>query len=238
MGKTICIVCGLLTPLVLYACTPIIPMMYIYMGPAPWGAIARATIFGLMIAVVIKCFVFILKSDFRSWTAVLYVCIANLVSTAFGVGIGGFASNGLFLLIGIILSFVVFQFIAKYFKKLPFFSHINERFLGVILALLFVLSTVSFFISQSLLDSPQSTTMYWIFKLIFTILAIALSFLVTVLVEEWVISDLYNSKYKTKKSFITPVLWANVVAFIIVFALAAVRVIPQRLQAPGFLIGE
>ncbi len=225
----------LLLPAVCFACTPVIPLMMVFLGPLPWGAIATASAFGLLIAVFLKCVVFLLKSDFRSWRAVVYMCAANFVSTILGVVMGGIVSVGLFALMSLPISFVIIYVLAEHFRIYPFFKDRSKAFIVAVLGLAYVVGIVSFVYAMGFQSSHP--VVYWILKCIFTTLLAGSSFMLTVLCEEAVISYLYGLSHTEGRSFFEPVVWANVVAFIVVFALAAAKALPQRLASPDFLIG-
>jgi len=80
-------------------------------------------------------------------------------------------------------------------------------------------------------------TGYWALKVLYCILAVGISFIISVVCEDRVITYLYTRKYKTQKSFLDAVLWANIAVFLVIFGIGAAIALPQRLASPNFLIG-
>lgn len=218
-----------------FACTPVVPLAMLFLGPVGWGAIAVSSVFGLLIAIFLKCVVFVWKSDFKSWRAVWYVIIANLVSTAIGGIIAFSMMNSMLIVLGIVALYFLFHYRAKIFSKYKLFKKQNTAFIPGMLTLTYFLVVVIFMVAIGV--RGVSLAGYWVLKILFSTIGIAMSLFLSVVYEEMVISDLYYRYKKERKSFLNPVVWANVIAFMIVITLAAAKVLPQRLAAPDFLIG-
>jgi len=222
-------------PIPCFGCTPIVPLAMLFIGPVGWGAVATTSGFGLLIAVFLKCIVFVWKSDFKSLRAVLYVIIANIVSTAVGLIIAFCMANFLFVILGIPALYLLFRYRAKMFNRYKFFKKQGPNFIAGMLTLTVFLTVVVFAVAIGVRD--ESHAAYWILKILFSTIGIALSLFLSVVYEEDVISELYFRHKKVRISFLKPIIWANVVAFLVVVALAAAKALPQRLAAPDFLIG-
>ncbi len=77
-----------IVPTVCFACEPIVPLAMLYSGTTLFGAIALKSAIGLLIAVLVKCFVFTWKSDFKNVRAIGYMIFANAYSTVPGILLG------------------------------------------------------------------------------------------------------------------------------------------------------
>jgi len=100
----------LIAPSSASACEPLVPLVWLFLAPTAVGGFLFASAVGFILIVVIKCAVFLWKSDFRSWSAVFYVLIANIVSAAVGVVVA-VAARGpglVFLFIGILVLFLAY----------------------------------------------------------------------------------------------------------------------------------
>ncbi|MGH7992654.1 MAG: hypothetical protein ACREDQ_04000, partial [Limisphaerales bacterium] len=88
------------------ACEPIFPMFQLLSGPTAGGAsLLKLSLFGLAIAVAIKCVAFALLERRLPWrSAVIYMLLANVVSTIPGVFVAACISSigGFFLALPII----------------------------------------------------------------------------------------------------------------------------------------
>lgn len=214
-----------------FACEPIVPLAMLYSGTTLFGAIALKSLIGLLIAVVIKCLVFYWKSDFKNVRAIGYMIFANVYSTIPGVLLGMTFSVPTMILLAYPILLIPAHNMKDYkpFRRLGMFGSA-----GILFALLFI----SLFVFGAAMNAQEGpATGYWALKVLYCILAVGISFTISVVCEDRVISFLYTRKYKTQKSFLDPVIWANIAVFLVIFGIGAAIALPQRLASPNFLIG-
>jgi hypothetical protein len=76
---------------------------------------------------------------------------------------------------------------------------------------------------------------YWIFKILFATLAVSVGMAISTILEEGAIARLARRTHG-QLSFFTSVVRANYITLGLVLLVAALKVLPQRLQAPHFLV--
>jgi hypothetical protein len=220
-----------IAPTVCFACEPIVPMVMLYSGTTLFGAIALKSGIGLLIAVVIKCLVFYWKSDFKNFRAIGYMSLGNVYSTIPGILLGMTFSVPTLILLAYPILLIPAHNMREYkpFRRLGTFGSA-----AILFALLFI-SLFVFGVAMSAQEGPA--TGYWALKVLYCILAVGISFIISVVCEDRVITFLYARKYKTQKSFLDAVIWANIAVFLVIFGIGAAIALPQRLASPNFLIG-
>lgn len=223
-------------PMASFACEPVVPLVMLCSGTTILGAIATTSLWGLLIAVVIKCIVFLWKSDFRKPKAIYYVTIANLYSMIPGIMIAIVFSAPALAMFGIGVAFLYLAFLipAKHLSKYERFEKLRPRSIAFILFAVSLATAVLWGLAMAIQDT--SYVGYWSLKIVYSIIAIGVSFLISVVCEDAIVTRLYERDYGGKKSFLEPVIWCNVVVFIVVVGIAAAIAIPERLGSPGFLI--
>ena len=95
------------------------------------------------------------------------------------------------------------------------------------------LSVVLFELAGSAL-AARSFVHYWIFKFIFVAMAAGTGILISAVLEECVIARL-SRRAHGNVSYYTPVLRANYLTLAIVLLVAALEMLPRRLNAPNFI---
>ena len=218
-------------PTACIACEPIVPLAMLYSGTTLFGAIAMKSLIGLLIAVVIKCLVFYWKSDFKNVRAIGYMIFANVYSTIPGILLGMTFSVQMLILLAYPTLLIPAHNMKEYrpFRRLGTFGSAGILF-ALIVASLFVFGA-----AMSAQEGPA--TGYWALKVLYCILAVGISFTISVVCEDRVITFLYTRKYKAQKSFLDPVIWANIAVFLVIFGIGTAIALPQRLASPNFLIG-
>jgi hypothetical protein len=89
--------------------------------------------------------------------------------------------------------------------------------------------------AQSAIGSRAPLHTYWVLKFLYIYSAIIISFALTTLWEEWVISGL--SKISSgKDSFLKSVAFANLITLLAVMLYAAGMMLPIRLKSGNFLV--
>jgi len=214
-----------------FACEPIVPMAMLYSGTTLFGAIALKSGIGLLLAVLVKCLVFYWKSDFKNVRAISYMILANVYSTIPGILLGITFSVPMLILLAYPILLLPSHNMKEYrpFRRLGTFGSA-----GVLFALLLI-SFVVFLAAMGAQEGPAAG--YWGLKVLYCILAVGISFIISVVCEDRVITYFYTRKYKTQKTFLDAVLWANIAVFLVSFGIGAAIALPQRLASPNFLIG-
>jgi hypothetical protein len=214
-----------------FACEPIVPMAMLYSGTTLFGAIALKSGIGLLLAVLVKCLVFYWKSDFKNVRAISYMILANVYSTIPGILLGITFSVPMLILLAYPILLIPSHNMKEYrpFRRLGTFGSA-----GVLFVLL-VISFIVFLAAMGAQEGPAAG--YWSLKVLYCILAVGISFIISVVCEDRVITYFYTRKYKTQKSFLDAVLWANIAVFLVIFGIGAAIALPQRLASPNFLIG-
>lgn len=225
---------SLLVPAFLYANEPLIPLIMLFLAPTTLGGAAFASLLGFVLILIIKCVVFILKSDFKSGAVVFYILIANIVSTFVGLVVAVMFTSSDVLLMGIIVLFLVFLLPARRLKQIKHFGKNSTWFIAFVLTLVTLITVVIFSFMIGYQSSPH---IYWPMKIFLSTLAIIISLVISVLYEEAVIAKLYKMRKKEEKSFLRPVIWSNIVAVGIIVLIGAIIALPARLKSPDFLIG-
>jgi hypothetical protein len=207
----------------------------IFLGPTLFGSLILSSALGLLLAVVIKIVVFLIISDYKSAHIVWMMLLANAVSTLIGFGIYISAAVPILMLFTLPVAFVCFLRVARNFHRHKIMMKRKPAENAVLLTGLLFVTIILYGAGQGALDFSNNLVVYWILKIISSILAMGLTLLFSIVIEEAVIAGLYKKLYKEDKNFLKPVLWANIIAFIIVFGAAAVKTLPIRLRTPGFL---
>lgn len=224
----------LLVPAFLYANEPLVPLIMLFLAPTTFGGAAFASFLGFLLILLVKCIVFISRSDFKTIRAVLYVLIANVVSTLVGTVVAMMFTSSDVLFMGIIVLFLVFLLPARRLKHFKRFEKNSTWFIAFALTLVTLITVVIFSFMIGYQASPH---IYWLSKILLCTIAIVISVLISVLYEEAVIAKLYKLQKKEDKSFLTPVLWSNIIGVGVVVLIGAIIALPARLKSPDFLIG-
>jgi hypothetical protein len=224
----------LLAPAFLYANEPLVPLIMLFLAPTTFGGVVFASFLGFLLILLVKCIVFILKSDFKTIRAVLYVLVANVVSTLVGTVVAMMFTSSDILFMGIIVLFIVFLIPARRLRHYKRFEKNSTWFIAFALTLITLITIVIFSFMIGYQASPH---IYWPLKVILSTIAIVISLLISVLYEEAVIAKFYKLQTKEEKSFITPVLWSNIIGVGLIVLVGAIIALPARLKSPDFLIG-
>jgi len=204
--------------------------MMLYSGTSYWSVVATNSALGLLLAIGVKSMVFIWKSDFKTFRAVIYMLLANMYSTLPGILLTvAFAAPMIILITPLI--YIIPARNMVWFKP---FERFNVIIIALILAALTFVTLLLWGAAWGLQDTSLSA--YWAIKFVYSSIAIGISFVITIACEESVISYLYERKYNQKRSFMEPVFWANAAVFILVVGIAAAVAIPKRLTSPDYLI--
>ena len=206
-----------------------------FLGPTLFGSFALSSTLGILLAVVIKIIVFLITSDYKSVHVVWMILVANFASTLIGFGIAITPMVPVLFLGTLPIAFVCFLFVARNFHRHKIMMKSKPAGIAFLLTVLLFGTIFLYGLAQGTLDFGKNMVNYWILKILSSILATGLTLLFSVVIEEAVIAWFYKRLYGEDKNFLKPVLWANIIAFLIVFGLAAAKSLPTRLRTPGFL---
>jgi hypothetical protein len=223
----------LFLPVFLYSNEPLVPFMILFVGPTTLGGLAFGSLIGFFLIIIIKILVFLWKSDFRSGWAVLFVIIANIVSTIIGVIVAGMFSSSLIFPFGAIVLYFVFLLPARRLARLEKFSKNSSWSIAFFFLIVVGITVVLFGLMSGFMAVPY---IYWSLKIVMATLAMGISLIISVVYEEAVISDLYKILRKERKSFMEPVLWGNIIGLGVLMLGAAIMALPERFASPDFLI--
>jgi hypothetical protein len=224
----------LLVPAVLYANEPLVPLIMLFLTPTTLGGAVYASLLGFVLILLIKCAVFIWKSDFKRIRVILFILIANIVSTLVGLIVAMMFTSSDMVFMGIVVLFLILLIPARRLKIFKPFTRQSTFFIAFYMTLITLITVVIFSFMVGYQASPH---IYWPLKILLSIIAIAISLTISVLYEETVIARLYRSYAKQDKNFLVPVLWSNIVATAVIVLIGALMALPLRLRAPNFLIG-
>lgn len=230
-GATLLLAALVCVPSTSNACEPIVPLMMLYAGAGGWGAVATKSALGLLVVVAIKCAVFLWKSEYKSVAALV---LANVVSTVVGIAAVAMMGAAVLFFVTIPVLFLAFLIPAKSIQKVNLFGGWHIGWISASLVAVMVGSVILWLAAMKYQDSSHSA--YWLLKLSYSAVGMALSFVVTIACEEVVISALYTRRTGRVHTFFEPVSWCNAAAFIVALGGAAVVAIPKRLASPDFLI--
>lgn len=220
-----------------YACEPVFPLVQIFAGAFALSFLGGLAIL-LPIAVAVKCLVFARLEKNLSWgEAVWLMFVANLYSSLMGI---------LAALSGIVPLLALLSPVIIYFASLVparrILNHVNwagprttmtKESLALLFTFIFLATIYLFFLGPDPF-STRGYTMYWIWKLSYVTLALALSMLLTTSWEESMIARL-AAKRHAESSYLVSVARANYATFGVLLLIAAAVALPARLKSPGFL---
>ncbi len=227
---------GLIVPSSASACEPLVPLIWVFLAPTAVGGFLFASAVGFALVVAVKCGIFVWKSDFKSWSAVLYVLVANIVSTAVGGVVAVVAGNPIlvFLVVGFLILFLAYLPVGRRVRELNRSLKIPTPSIALVLTGITIATSFLFGCAAGEMLADR-LGFYWILKVSASIAGIGLSLIISVVYEETVISGLYGRFQKRPKSFMNAVLWANIVAILLLTFIGAGLALPKRFASPDFL---
>ena len=224
------------------ACEPIFPLAALYAGGFSLAIMAHSA--PLLFAVVgVKCVVFIWFSRrlFIWYKAILLMLAANIISTLIGIVAAMPFAVPTFLIVSIPVVFSVSLLPARRYKR--WFSEqvkipVEAVTVAGIAALMFVDSIGLFFLATGLVDHLHGVSLgwYWLIKISYVYLALLLSIGLTIYIEEGTISFLAKQAKEEGTPYLAAVGRANLVALLLITFVGAIKVLPDRLASPNFLI--
>ena len=215
-------------------CEPVIPVMHVFTG----SILAKESLFVLLGAVAIKTAIFAIYEKSIAWyKAVLFMIIANCFSTVVGFSLSIAVAPYMLPIILPFLLFVCWIPSKRIIALNPggHFSGWTHYGLAVGVMILVFASWQLFTAAQSAIGSRAPLHTYWALKFLYLYSAIIISFALTTLWEEWVVSGL--SKITSgNSSFLKSVAFANLITLLAVMLYAATMMLPIRLKSGNFLV--
>jgi hypothetical protein len=223
-----------------FCCEPILPLYQLLAGASLVGpALISESLIWLAVAVVIKTGTFVFFERDLSWgQSVLFMILANVVSTVPGVLLAAFASSGTG--IGIVLSlpviFVLGWMVQQRIELLPSVPgplSITAGKAMFLFAGIFLVFAILHHLATRLLDAGGYAG-YWLLKFLFVTLVATTGMIISAVLEECVIARL-AWKSAGNLSFYPAVFRANYVTLVVVLFAAAIKMLPKRLESPHFI---
>jgi hypothetical protein len=214
-------------------CEPVIPVMHVFTG----SILAKESLVVLSGAVAIKTVIFAIYEKSIAWyKAVLFMIIANCFSAVVGFSLSIAVAPYMLPIILPFLLFVCWIPSKRIIALNPggHFSGWNHYGLTVLVMILVYASWYLFGAAQSAIGSRAPLHTYWVLKFLYLYSAIIISFALTTLWEEWVVSGLSKNR-SGHTSFLKSVAFANLITLLVVMLYAAGMMLPIRLKSGNFL---
>lgn len=226
-------------PVSCWSCEPIIPLSQLLMGSSVAGiGFWAQTLVWLSVAVVIKCVLFAFFERRLTWPrATFAMFIANIVSTIPAALIAVFAGalTGIFLAVPLVF---LLGCSAGRRISIAFATEDNRMPVAAVAALgflvVFFISVWTFAIAEQAL-ADRSYSEYWALKFLFVTLAASTGIVISVVLEEYAIGKFSQHKHG-EITFFRPVVRANYITLGLVLLVAALQMLPRRLDAPNFIV--
>jgi len=216
-----------------FACEPIVPLVSVFF---PLGQALRIGGWMLLAVVIVKCLAFAaMQKTMRFVVAAFAMFVANVVSSFVGL----LATLGMavpqLILVSLVAVFFLSLLPARRLVELwPKGRHVSPSGIAAAAVLLFLGSIIGFMAAQAALASERMW-LYWVLKLVYVELALAISISLTTFWEEYVVWRMAR-RDRSERSFLVPVLRANLYVILVVMLVAAAVVLPERLRSADFLI--
>jgi hypothetical protein len=226
-------------PSIVSACEPILPLAQLLGGSSFAGPMMLTkSMVWLFVAVAIKCFSFVFLERRLTWPkAALFMLVANVLSTIPGVLIAAFTSSMGGFILSLPIVWILGALVGGRLKRLAapgqnrFFSSglVPLAFTGI-----FILSVVLFGLAGGELERRNYAS-YWVIKFIFVTLVACTGMAISAVLEEYVIAQ-FTRKTHANQSFYVSVFRANYITLGCVLLVAALQLLPRRLNAPHFIV--
>jgi hypothetical protein len=223
----------MLTPASLMACEPMVALALIFLGPLHLLKISAVLVISIVLA---KSLLFAYYERSLSWhKAIVYMCLANLFSTL--MGIVASLPFGAPSLISIAVVVAVSILPAKRLKQLYptlFIAKWSPISIALLVAFALYVTMLLFMASQGAV-TIRAYGLFWVLKLGYVYVALLISLFLTVFWEEWVIAALAQ-RPTVSATLMKSVFHANLIALLLIMAIAAAIILPMRLNSPDFLV--
>ena len=222
-------------------CEPILPLVQLLSGATLAGpGILTKSLFWLFAAIAIKCVTFaFFERRLPFVRAVLFMLLANVVSTIPGLFIAVFFGSGPMgsVLFTLPIFFALGWMVQRRLALLPAEAR-PLQISGGSAMLIFVglyIASIFLYIKAHELLSGRNYEAYWLFKFLFVTLVACTGIVISAVLEESVVSDLAR-KSKGSLYFYTPVFRANYVTLGVILLVSAITMLPKRFHAPHFIV--
>ena len=193
----------------------------------------------LFVAVTIKCGSFVLlERRLARKQAILFMILANVISTIPGVLIAALTGSGTGAgnLIALPIIFYLGWMVQRRVAHLP--PSIRPLRISGGAAMLyfvgfFMVSYILYYLAEGVLHGPNHAA-YWLFKFLFVTVVACTGIVISAVLEESVIAHLAR-KSIGDLTFYTSVFRANYITLGAVLLVAAIEILPKRLQSPDFI---
>jgi len=221
-------------------CEPVLPLLQLLTGSSVLGpGILTQSLFWLFVAIALKSGAFVWFEKRLSWRqAAGLMLIANVVSTIPGILLAVFSASGTGF--GILIALPVVFFLGwivqrrmSRLPKAPFWARATGGGAMFAFAGFSVASMVLYYTAQGMLETNNYRA-YWAFKFTFVTLVAGTGIVISAVLEECVIAG-FTRKSPRQASFYASVFRANYVTLGAILLVAAVKILPQRLQSPHFI---
>jgi hypothetical protein len=227
-------------PLSSSCCEPVLPLVKLLSGATLVGPLFLTESFlWLSVAIAIKCGAFVMFERRLAWgSAMSFMVLANVISTVPGLLIAALAGTGTG--VGVILALpVIFLLGWIVQRRVALLSPSARHFRvsgGAAMACFvgfFVVSMILYSMADSFLHEQNNAT-YWVFKFLFVTLVAGMGIIISAVLEECIIARLAR-KGIGNQTFYTSVFRANYIALGAILLVAAIKILPQRLNSPDFI---
>lgn len=226
-------------PLTLLACEPILPIVYVFLGPVMAFSAAKVGGAALVGVVGLKMVLFARRSGLPPVRAALLMLGANAATTVIGAVVGVLLGSGPpeVVLPGAAALGVVTAIgarVAARGLKGTSWERLTPGTFGAVSVLLVVWSLFCFGIMQNVLYDPNWDPLeYWALKVLGLFGALGSSIILTVSLETAIILTL--SRPREPQRVLGAAVWANLVTLLVAFSVGAALAIPHRLRRTDFL---
>jgi len=212
------------------ACEPVIPLVLVFSSSM---FLLHSSLL-MLGAVFIKSVSFSIFERRIFWSnGVLAIFVANIFSTVIGLilVLGGMSPEALIIVSPLI--FIVSIVTAQRLKKsLPeLFPGVTAELIAALIGVLFFITFIMFHFAQFIIEIRSAIFIYWLAKFILLFAAVLISIILTTLWEEWIVALIAGKD----RSYLEPVLKANLITMIAIMGYAAAMMLPQRINSRGFL---
>lgn len=215
------------------ACEPVLPFIQ---AAAPMLALA-GSIYVLGGAVLLKSVLFtFFERGLPRLRAAWLMFLGNILTSFVGLFVAALIGSGPIVLVGIPVVFLLCWPPCRRLVKaapLPWLGRTHAWGLAALMTMALLASCILFMAGQGAIYSHR-LALYWVIKVGAIFLALLPSVTLTVVWEEWIIWRLGSRAENTE--FFAPVLRTNLYVLVLVVAVPAAMILPQRLKSPDFLV--
>lgn len=221
-----------LTPAYLWACEPILPLANLT-SPV---SLVPSLVF-LFATILFKCSAFTMFQDELRWyQAVVFMLLANLVSSLVGLLVSMASTLPALLFVGLPVVFLMSLRPARrllFYFPVKCFGNWGAEVMAALVTVMLFSTWILFGAGQYAINKRQYVE-YWGLKLAYVYIALTISMGLTTFWEEAVVSGLAKHTTADRKMLVS-VTKANLLTYLFIVTVAAIKILPARLHSPGFL---